>query len=308
VLIVGYQRVDAIRDILTLCANAGVRDVLLSIDFPRNLSSAEIENHHAIRELVIEKQQYFQSLSTRFLRENVGCSANVLSACDWAFDLFESVAVLEDDCIPSLAFFQFCEDADVFLSLEKDVLLACGTQFCPEILTHGKPFTSKYALTWGWFTQSTKWKIIKQQLVSRSEAIGVNLLSLNKDHVYWSEGARRAYLGYVDVWDTALVSLLQHTNYLALLPAGNLVTNIGNDVVATHTGMDRTWTQLPSVEYFSNSLLTITSNDSADAWLRKNFFKIRSRHLFTTRFTRLIDLMHSPGLESLLIRWKNASQ
>lgn len=304
VLIVGYQRVDSIREILLRCALAGVDDVLISVDYPKNQDTASLANYYAIKELVQEFQGKFKILSSKFFLRNVGCSINVLSACDWAFEKYESVVVLEDDCLPSSDFFDYCEEANTLLKSEPSILLACGTQFCPSDVTNVLPFISKYALTWGWFTQAEKWRIIREHFFKQGWKVDHGLLEFKADLIYWSEGARRAYRGFVDVWDTPLVSFLQHSSYFALLPAENLVTNTGNDVIATHTGQDRTWTQLAPGRFASKSLGAVGRNVAADLWLRNNFYRISWRHILTTRITRLKDTFKSPVLDELLARWK----
>lgn len=307
VLVVGYQRVDSIREILQRCVLAQVDNVLVSLDFPKFQDTTLLTNNHAIKSLVDEYQGKFVNLSSRYFLENVGCSINVLTACDWAFENYDSVVVLEDDCLPSSDFFEYCEEANTYLKMETSVLLACGTQFCPSEVTNYLPFISKYALTWGWLTNAEKWKIIREHFSTDGMKIDHGLLELNTDLIYWSEGARRAYQGYVDVWDTPLVSFLQHSSYFALLPAENLVTNTGNDSVATHTGLDQTWTQLAPSKYVSKSLNSVNRNEKADQWLRDNFYRISWRHILSTRITRLIDSAKIPILDELLVRWRRNS-
>ena len=308
VLIVGYQRVDAIRSILEQCLAAEVRNVLLSLDFPKVVTTEALANNALIRKLVIEYERKFDSFQSRFLDTNIGCSANVLSSCDWAFNQYEAVAVLEDDCKPSLGFFEFCEDSKDFLKINNRALLACGTQFVPAAERGPSSMLSKYALTWGWFTNADHWKIIKSELGLLSHERGMNLNSLKYERIYWREGARRAYQGYVDVWDTALVAVINEGSYFALLPPVNLISNIGNDSVATHTGADKVWTNASQGKYSTGDFGVPVLNQKAELWLKKNFYKIRFRHLFSTRITRLRDFFRKPKLDDLLKRWDRASK
>lgn len=307
VLIVAYQRIDTVREILSRCYEAGIEHVLLSLDYPRIDNAASIAINQQIQALVDEFEGKFVNFSKRFFSKNVGCSANVLSACDWAFERYEFVAILEDDCLPSQGFFEYCHEATTVLMQESKILLACGTQFCPLDVTFNAPFISKYALTWGWFTSAKKWRIIREEIISRSERRSVNLFSWDTDKVYWSEGARRAYEGYVDVWDTPLVSFLSSSPFWALLPSKNMVTNVGNDSIATHTASDATWTQLASNAHTANSLGNLIENAQADKWLKKNFYRIRFRHLLSTRLTRFRDRFKSPFFDELILRWNNAT-
>ena len=307
VLIIGYQRVEAVRAILEKCLLAKVDNVLISIDYPEDESIEAITINTSLRDLAVEFENKFACLHTRFLDKNVGCSANVLSACDWAFEQYDAVAVLEDDCQPSLGFFDYCTDSEKLLEKNDDVLLACGTQFVPKELTNSIAYLSKYALTWGWFTRAAQWRSIKALLVNESNRRNIGIWSLDYEYTYWNEGGRRAYQGYVDVWDTALVALINHGAYFALLPGTNLISNVGNDSVATHTGNDKLWTHALPENYKGGNFENITLNPQADAWLRENFYQINFRHLITTRITRILDFFRKSKFENLLDRWQNLS-
>ena len=308
VLIVGYQRVEAIRSILDQCVAAEIKNVLLSLDFPKVVTPEALKNNGLIRNLVAEYELKFDDFQNRFLDTNIGCSANVLSSCDWAFSQYNSVAVLEDDCKPSLGFFEFCQDSVGYLKTHREVLLACGTQFVPEVERGSSSILSKYALTWGWFTDADHWATIKSELLLLSHDRGLKIRSLKYEQIYWHEGARRAYQGYVDVWDTALVAVINKGSYFALLPPVNLISNIGNDSVATHTGSDTMWTNATQGRYTTEAFGDPTVNLDAELWLKKNLYKIQVGHLISTRITRLKDFFHTPRFDELIVRWSGASK
>jgi len=307
VLIVGYQRVESVRAILEKCLLAKVDKVLISIDYPRDESIEAVAINMTLRDLVVEFENKFAYFHTRFLDRNIGCSANVLSACDWAFGQYDAVAVLEDDCQPSLGFFDYCRDSEKLLETNNEILLACGTQFVPKEHTNSVAYLSKYALTWGWFTRAVQWQSIRTLLVNESHQRSLSIWSLDYEAIYWNEGSRRAYQGYVDVWDTALVAIINRGTYFALLPATNLISNVGNDSVATHTGNDKLWTHALQEGYECGGFENITLNSQADAWLRENFYQIKFRHLITTRVTRILDFFKKSKFGSLIDRWQSLS-
>jgi hypothetical protein len=307
VLIVGYQRPDSIRQILLECSAAGIRRVYVSIDAPKDSSSQAVKRNLEIREICKKSKADFDLLSERYLKANIGCSANLLSACDWVFALEEFVVILEDDCIPSNDLFKFVSESLPIIGVDDETLLVCGTQFVPPDVAGSMPFKSKYSLTWGWATSADKWRYISTEIFSSTEAdFPMNLVSTNSESIYWSEGARRALQGYVDVWDTVLVNLLVSRNLFALLPSRNLVTNVGNDEVATHTGKDKNWVNEPIGQFKMQNLGHYSTNATADNWLRDNFYRIKPRHLLTTRITRFIDLIKKPNFPILINRWANA--
>jgi hypothetical protein len=116
-----------------------------------------------------------------------------------------------------------------------------------------------------------------------------NLKLSRQEKVYWDEGSRRALDGYTDVWDTLLVrEMLRHGLY-SILPAQNLVTNVGNDVHALHTHSQEEWTNYPTGKFKRNTSIPLF-NEKCDTWMRKIFYQISIRHILSTKITRLRDL------------------
>ena len=56
-------------------------------------------------------------LHTFFREEYVDVYTSVRGAMDWVFDNEEQAIILEDDCVPSVAFFEYC---DFFLDKYKE--------------------------------------------------------------------------------------------------------------------------------------------------------------------------------------------
>lgn len=295
-LIIAYRRVKTLGRILETACASGVTNVYIVIDkSPR-------EEFSLIQEeifLLCEKYR-LNFLSMNIIKRdwNVGCAASVLTGLDWIFSQEDFACVLEDDCIPTPDFFKFSLASREVLKLDKDVLLACGTQFAPKNLSNEPWIKSKYALTWGWSTTKENWSLIRS-LMFRTEGFHVlnarmgtlrNLL--NPEERYWRSGARRARSGYVDVWDTILLRVMQVSNKYALLPAESLVTNVGDDANATHT-RDSEWTNKPAGTFLDQHSQPKTST-AIDLWLKRNFFKISARHLVSTRITQIIDFFRTP--------------
>jgi hypothetical protein len=92
------------------------------------------------------------------------------------------------------------------------------------------------------------------------------------------------------------------------LPPTNLISNIGNDSVATHTRSDRMWTNAIQNEFLREDFGVPIVNLKADLWLKKNLYKIRLRHAFSTKFTRIQDRFREPKFTDLLTRWEGASK
>jgi hypothetical protein len=302
-LVIGYQRAESIAKIFDLALSSGVHHLIISVDFPKDPNTRTLEIHNEIKNLIFAYENKFETMEFRFVESNQGCALHVLSSIDWAFGFTEEIIILEDDCIPSNAFFNFARNGFKLMEERKDIVLVSGTQHAPKHLSETQYFMSKYALTWGWATTRSNWRQIKSNMISLGNKTSLDFLCLDVNKIYWQEGARRAYSGYVDVWDTALVNYLQTSDKYSLLPRENLVTNIGNDSAATHMRGEKNWLFKDVGNYVLNSNDELHINEEADDWLAKNFYKIRLRHLATTRITRLLDRFRKPLFPKLLDRW-----
>ena len=294
VLIIAYRRFDNIEKIVNVCLKAGIRDFYFHIDVPKNSNEeARIDNQKVVT-VISELEKHLNFNSHIFLEpENRGCAVSVVSGIDWAFTNCHQLIILEDDCIPSPAFFEFCFQGFRALSSNPRLHLICGTQFAPKVATGDNPVLSKYALTWGWATTWTKWQELRKSFMqSQLTLIERQLTAITPERSFWSAGARRAMGGYIDAWDLVIGDFLYRNDYLALLPPRNLIMNIGDDSVAEHVEVNSQWTRLPIEErlkHWTNS----EENIACDLWLKKNFYKIRIKHVFSTKINLFIDLLFS---------------
>ena len=308
VLIIGYRRATNIEKILEICAVSSITSIYISIDGPKSGNNEGFADYIKIKNCIDGFRNSFNGKIQVYIRDtNVGCAASVMSSCDWFFSQIEYGIILEDDCIPSIDFFKFALDMRGYIDSKPNIWLACGSQFIPKQLLTDSPFVSKYALTWGWATSSTKWAEIKKSVFSRKKfANKIRTLNII-DRVYWNAGARRAYQGFTDVWDTILVQQMLEEKKFALLPPENLVTNIGNDFAATHT-KDASVLLNNELGRYCVKEPKLETNQVLDAWIRNNVYKISFKHLITTKLTWLLDcFFRSRNFEPLLGRWQSAN-
>jgi hypothetical protein len=301
VLVIGYKRVENIKKILDICKLAGISTIYVSIDGPRENDKDGIGIQNLIARAVGDFECGFEGQVFSYFRKlNRGCSASVISSCDWVFEREQQVFIFEDDCIPSLDFFSFGINFFPELAKSKKALLISGTQFAPREIAGNSAVFSRYPLIWGWATTKSKWNIMKNSFGKESVSCLVNLSAAEKR--YWLAGARRALEGRVDVWDTALARFMVFQDYKAILPPVSLVENIGNDEHATHTKTASRFLNISSVE-LSRISDSVSSEPGVENWLKNNLYKISTRHLLTTRITQFIDQFSKPKLSDLPSRF-----
>ena len=257
---------------------------------------------------MINSYQKSNNYKIHFLKRprNRGCAASVLSAIDWVFNSEESAIILEDDCIPSDSFFEFSRLTIPVIESSDDIWAASGSQFMPGDLMSDQWFISRYGILWGWVTTNTKWTMISKLLKSGKFRYNFNVSI--QENVYWREGALRAINGWVDSWDTLFQQQLIANNKYVIQSRANLVSNIGNDEFATHT-FDLTKALHLQFDSFQYSNELPKKSITVDTWYRHNFYKIKLRHLLSTKVTRIRDILMSFFIKQkkLYLRWETAN-
>lgn len=307
-LIIAYQRPNFLRETL---ANLPpyVDEVFISLDYPANLTSETNDRHLEIIDLVAKFQSDFQGKTKFFSRSsNVGCSAAVVSSCDWFYSHVDYGAVLEDDCIPSSDFFDLILGAKDHIKDELKILLACGHQVAPAHILGESWALSNYPLIWGWGTSAEKWLVMKSLILSRDfeKATRKKMANLDmKTFCFFRAGARRSFQGYMDAWDAPLLFGMLANGYSAILPPRNLIKNVGNDSVAVHTIGNSKWLNA-EVEPIDFDFSCPTIKPKMELWLNKKYFRISFRHIFSTKVTYLLDLVRKPKYGNLSARISSA--
>ena len=287
VLIIGYKRTKNILRLIHLLEDFGAPNVLVYLD---RASQSDAETLRSQDELIIEIERFktgtHKNLDFFVSSANQKCAVTVLSAISYAFENFRYVYVLEDDCIPTEGFFEFVSVNRELLETTRSLWLICGSQFVPPEITERKSIISRYALTWGWFTSRAKWQQIRELMFDSEDGPWPSVSFIEK--TYWKAGRRRALSGFTDVWDTVLLATMLAHDARSLLPPYSLVTNIGNDIHATHTKNASQWLNVATKDHLYD-FETQSSPEFADLWLKRNVFGISSRHLISTRITCLLD-------------------
>lgn len=248
-LIIAYRRHENVSKLINILSSQGVKRIYVAIDRNSPLDSSSLIDVNKTIEVVnaaIKKMpgQMYAAIHI----ENVGCSAAVLSACEWFFENEEFGLILEDDCIPAEEFLTYANYSREVIEINSDAWLFCGTQFAPCEKSPDSWSLSKYALIWGWGTSKSNWNQIASSL--RKEGIKISSKDISSaEKQYWSAGAKRSNSGVIDAWDNILIQRMLALGKKAILPKYALVSNIGNDSAATHTTSDSNWLGLKLVVF-----------------------------------------------------------
>lgn len=310
VLIVAYRRYESLQTLIDESFLHKAARIYINIDGAKCEGSlGDVQACRAVA--MAAKERFPDQVFVRFSERNLGSAVSLLSSCDWVFEKEKYAIILEDDCQPNSSFFDFCVSAAPSLDIEKNgIATLCGTRLFPSSSDAQLSVSalSRYFMSWGWATTSENWQAIRSEIIGiSSRKLKVGSLS-NSEVFFWKSGARRSFHGYLDAWDILFSVIFLKNHWLVVVPGHNLIRNIGNDNVATHTSGEQLWTNFQVVSPSSHEI--VLKEDSAmDDWLRRRVFKISPRHLITTRFTALLDYLFRSRRKRLplLYRWPTST-
>lgn len=246
VLLLVFNRPDTTRRVLDALRPLRPRHLYVAADGPRPHRPADAALCQQVRELVRAAVDWPCELRTLFQEHNLNCGLGPATAISWFFGHESEGIILEDDCLPTADFFPFCQQLLTRYRHDERVMHIGGNNFGPEAQRPQSAGTDAYYFSgqvnsWGWATWRRAWHLFDFQLSQWPELERRGLLR----HLYPSVLERRYWLPRFralhaapqppDIWDYQWHFAVAAHSGLCIVPAVNLVRNIGFGDHATHT-------------------------------------------------------------------------
>jgi hypothetical protein len=160
----------------------------------------------------------------------------VSSAITWFLGEAGEGIILEDDCLPTPAFFRFCATMLERHRHDDRVATITGSNMAPLAKIPGSHGFSRITASWGWATWRRAWegyRLFPEPL--RADEPWLRTLHANaanflrREFAVFGEGKART-------WDYQFMVQVLRAGQLNVFPARNLILNIGFDGMGTHFG------------------------------------------------------------------------
>lgn len=239
VVLLVFNRPDTTRLVFEAVRAARPRQLLVVADGPRAGREREAQLCREVRG-VIDGVDWHCEVLTNYAEQNLGCKRRVSSGLDWVFEQVDEAIILEDDCLPHPSFFPFCRELLERYRNEPRVGQIAGVnlQFGRSKVSESY-YYSRFNHIWGWATWKRAWVLNDNDMVHwpdfRDAGRLNDLLSSRKQAAYWAEVLNQVAAGGIDTWDCQWTLSCWRHALLTVIPAVNLVANIGFGPGATHT-------------------------------------------------------------------------
>lgn len=230
VVFIIFKRFDTTQKVFEIIRQAQPSKLLVIADGPRANKPDELLQCADTR-AIINQVDWECEVLTNYSDINLGCKKRVSTGLDWCFNIVEEAIILEDDCLPHLDFFRFCEELlDKYRSDERIMMIA-GSNYMvnwnPNVYSYNFSFGNSI---WGWASWKRAWKYydptMKLWLDSRIKDIVRQQTSDDIVFHYKTRSFNLAVSDQLDDWAFAWdFAKLIHSG-LTIFPSVNLISNI----------------------------------------------------------------------------------
>ena len=238
ILLVSYNRPTLTKKVFDQIRSITPKKLYFVSDGPKSKADAAIIDE--IRDYVKNNIDWQCDFKKLLRKNNLGCRYSVSNGINWFFENEEMGIILEDDCLPSLSFFKFCEE--LLNKYAKDSRIYSISGFNQQNIWKSEQndyFFSSLGNCWGWATWKRCWEGYDveindfQTFVERNgfkNSLGSNLGKIKEKMIY--EGVIK---NNADSWALQW-GYHRHKNHaLTCIPSKSLIRNIGFGEDATHT-------------------------------------------------------------------------
>jgi hypothetical protein len=239
VLVIVFNRAEFARELLQAIGVARPRRVYLAADHPRPHVATDAPRCAETWQVARAAIDWPCEVFTLQSPQNMGPARFIPHAIDWLFRHEERGIILEEDCIPHPDFFRFCDELLERYAHDERVAMISGSQFVPGGWPCGGNSYAFVRLSqiWGWATWRRAWKNYDFEMRAWPEQRRAGLIERTfkrgHDRRHWRRNFDHAL--EIDSWDYQWCFARWQRGQAGIVPARNLISNIGFGPEALHT-------------------------------------------------------------------------
>jgi hypothetical protein len=298
VLLIVFNRPEKTRRMFDAVRAAAPRRLFIAADGPRPDHPDDLDRCVRTRR-VVSGIDWPCEVRTRFQDHNLGCKLGVGTAIDWFLSEVDDGIIVEDDCVPTLDFFRFCAELlDRYRDAGEVMMIGGHNPLGAWDRGEADYVFSRTSPIWGWATWRRAWAYYDSTMAKWADPRARDAVRGRMPRTEYRITSQRFDLVYEqrrDTWDFAWAFAMLVAGGVSVMPARNLVANIGFDDEATHTKLQ--WSNEASVPTYPLEFpLVHPSSTTPDADFERALFRQRfplSRRMVTALPTRAQELVRA---------------
>ncbi len=242
ILLITFNRPQHTQKVLEAVIASNPKDLYVFQDGPREVNSSDQQKCAEVRCVVetMTKGTDVQ-LHTLYSDKNLGCGPGPATAITWFFQNVESGVILEDDCVPHLDFFSYCEELLEKYKTAVNVRAIGSMNVDTQRWGDGSYYFSMMNRNLcAWATWKRAWDdfdiamtgVTKTKLRRALRKYGCGMLECE----YWCDRLDEVHKDLCDgkSWDMQFFMSIWMNGGKGIIPNVNLSSNIGTVGEATH--------------------------------------------------------------------------
>lgn len=244
IVLMFFKRFDYIIQIIDRIREIKPQKIYLFSDGGRT----EEENNiiHFGRQKIEQAIDWECEVIKRYQFHNIGVYEQIALGAKWVFEREEYAIFLEDDNLPELSFFPFCEQMLKLYKNNDKILWICGTNYLGDYKSDNDYFFTKNMLPCGWASWSEKFlkyydfnlesinqDKFKQKFLKKykNKKLGLQRYeSIIREKKHFENNSK-----YIS-WDYHMVLTIRMHDLYGIVPSKNQIKNIGVDEHSIHGG------------------------------------------------------------------------
>lgn len=278
VLLIIYCRLDTTKEVFEKIREARPRKLYIASDGPKEGATEDMKRRiMETRDWVVSNVDWDCEVFTDFAEKNMGCRLRPSSAISWVFEHEETAIILEDDIVPDISFFRYCQEMLLKYQNDDRIMTISGYKAVDDFEITTDYFFSFFSPIWGWATWKRAWEkydvnvpfwpeVKKKKLLKQYFRYAtVKCMERDFDSVYSNR---------IDSWAYQWLLTRIAYNGLGIVPKHNLIRNIGfESELATHTSGEKMCFPVHHMIFPIKEVIDVKRNEEYDLAYEISHFK-----------------------------------
>lgn len=288
ILYLVFNRLESVKKSFEPIKIIAPKRLYVSADGPRDTHDEDKEKCAKVRQYIKEHVNWNCEVHYLYRDLNLGCGKAVSEAIDWFFDKEDEGIIIEDDCVPDLSFFKFCEELLNRYRNHKNIFQIAGSNWQKGIKRGAADYYFSYiSSVWGWATWRDRWDLYRYTIDLYSEdymkmTSNLKQIALNQREVYYHLNCfEKTASGLLDTWDYQWRYLMFLNRGKNIVPNCNLISNVGFGEEGTHTLNSEHWRSKLKAKELNFPLKhpkSLSVNKKADGFLAKHIWLAHNKN------------------------------